>query len=223
MISCIKNKLKINHIDEVVDNQLDNMVDWEKMSNESLADSLLHGHEPLYNLENKFGNNFPIITIRRNRHERFISLWKHIIDESYRTNDMNTFEILQKLKVDDILFFNSQDIFDDEKRSIMIKTFLEKNNLTDASIYFKMVFSTILIRPYSFYHHHDDRIIWFDFDKLYELEDWVSNILNIDFKLEKINSSQHFDCALKLDDYFIEKYNKIYDVYDFRKELKTII
>ena len=55
------------------------------------------------------------------------------------------------------------------------------------------------------------------------MEEWVSNILNIDFKLEKINSSQHFECALQLDDYFIEKYNKIYDIYDFKKEHKTLI
>lgn len=223
MISCIKNKLKINHINSKSDSQLDNILDWEKMSNEILSDTLTHGHESLYDLENKFGNNFPIITIKRNRHERFISLWKHIIDETHRTEDIKTFEILQKLNVDDILFYNSEDLIDDVKLTIMSKTFFEKHNLTDSSFYFKNIFSSILVKPYSLYHHHDSRIIWFDFDKLYELENWVSNILNIDFKLEKINSSQHFESALKLDDYFIEKYNKIYDVYDFRKELRTII
>jgi hypothetical protein len=202
MISCIKNKLTINHVNSKSDNQLDNIEDWEKMSNELLSDTLTHGHELLHHLENKFGNNFPIITIKRNRHERFISLWKHIIDETDRTGDIKTFEILQKLKVDDILFFNSEDVIDDEKRLIVSKTFFEKNNLTESSIYFKSIFSSILLTPYSSYHHHDSRVIWFDFNKLYELENWVSNILNIDFKLEKINSSQHFECELKLDNYF---------------------
>ena len=251
MISCIKNKLTINHINSKSDNQLDNILDWEKMSNEALSDTLTHGHESLYDLENKFGNNFPIITIKRNRHERFISLWKHIIDETHRTEDINkqiitgdTFyckygftpinendkknynhnkEILQKLKVDDILFFNSEDLIDNEKLVKMSKVFFEKNGLTDSSIYFKNIFLSILVKPYSLYHHHDSRVIWFELNKLYELEEWVSNILNIDFKLEKINSSQHFECALQLDDYFIEKYNKIYDIYDFKKEHKTLI
>lgn len=223
MISCIKNKLTINHINSKSDNQLDNILDWEKMSNEALSDTLTHGHESLYDLENKFGNNFPIITIKRNRHERFISLWKHIIDETHRTEDIKTFEILQKLKVDDILFFNSEDLIDNEKLVKMSKVFFEKNGLTDSSIYFKNIFLSILVKPYSLYHHHDSRVIWFELNKLYELEEWVSNILNIDFKLEKINSSQHFECALQLDDYFIEKYNKIYDIYDFKKEHKTLI
>ena len=56
----------------------------------------------------------------------------------------------------------------------------------------------ILITPISEYHNHDPNIIWFDFDKLYELEEWVSNKLGKSFKLEKSNSSNHFKCQLLL-------------------------
>jgi hypothetical protein len=223
MISCIKNKLKINHVNSKVDTQLDNIVGWENMNNELLSDMLTHGHESLYDLEKKFGNNFPIVSVKRNRHERFISLWKHIIDETFIINDIKTFKILQKLNTDDILFYNSDDIVDNKKIDIISKTFFIKNNLTESSTYFKNIFSSILIKPYSFYHHHDKRVIWFDFNELYKLENWASNILNIDFKLEKINSSQNFECELSLDNHFIKKYNKIYDVYDFKKELITLI
>ena len=41
--------------------------------------------------------------------------------------------------------------------------------------------------------------------------------------MEKSNGSQHFDCGLKLDDKFIERYDNIYDYYDFQKNVKTLI
>jgi hypothetical protein len=67
---------------------------------------------------------------------------------------------------------------------------------------------------FSFYYHNfDPSIIWFDFSELHKLEEWVSNKLNIDFKLEKINSSKKYKLNFKLDDKFIETYNSIYDLY----------
>jgi hypothetical protein len=74
----------------------------------------------------------------------------------------------------------------------------------------------------SFLHNHNPDIIWFDIKELNKLEEWVSNELNIDFKLEKINSSQHFETKLKLDNEFIEKYNKIYGTFDNVKKEKTL-
>jgi frataxin-like iron-binding protein CyaY len=62
-----------------------------------------------------------------------------------------------------------------------------------------------------------------DFKKLNELEEWVSNKLGIEFKLEQSNSSKHFDSKLKLDNTFIKKYNEIYDIYDIPKVVKTLI
>ena len=59
--------------------------------------------------------------------------------------------------------------------------------------------------------------------KLNELEDWVSNKLKKPFKLEKLNSSKHIECNLKLTNNFIKKYNEIYDAYDFKKEIKTLL
>jgi hypothetical protein len=81
----------------------------------------------------------------------------------------------------------------------------------------------ILISPTSDYHNNDNRIKWFDFNKLNELEVWVSNKLSIDFKLEQSNSSRHFDSNIKLNDEFINKYNLIYDIYDLPKTNKTLI
>jgi hypothetical protein len=81
---------------------------------------------------------------------------------------------------------------------------------------------SVLFLPCSTWHQHHKKIIWFDIDKLYELEEWVSNKLNINFKLEKINSSKHFTGNLKMNDNFIEKYNTIYDRFDLTKTIKTL-
>jgi len=55
------------------------------------------------------------------------------------------------------------------------------------------------------------------------MEEWVSNILGIEFKIEKTNSSQHFECSIINDDYFRRKYDSIYKNYDEPKIEKTII
>jgi hypothetical protein len=55
------------------------------------------------------------------------------------------------------------------------------------------------------------------------LEEWVSNKLEIEFKLEQSNSSKHFNSKLSLDETFIRKYNQIYDIYDIPKVVKTLI
>jgi hypothetical protein len=55
------------------------------------------------------------------------------------------------------------------------------------------------------------------------LEEWVSNKLGIEFKLEQSNSSKHFDSKLSLNEAFIKKYNEIYDIYDTPKVVKTLL
>jgi hypothetical protein len=57
---------------------------------------------------------------------------------------------------------------------------------------------------------------------LYKLEEWVSNKLNIDFKLINLNSSNHFNTKLELNDEFKEKYDSIYLPYDEVKSVKTL-
>ena len=68
----------------------------------------------------------------------------------------------------------------------------------DKTNKFLKEFIRTLISPKSWFHNNDPNIIWFDIDKIYELENWVSNITNTEFKLEKINESNKIDCNLKL-------------------------
>lgn len=222
VISCIKRGIPINHITPRLNNE--GFV-CDDMDNEKIADSLVHGHESIVFLEEKFGYGYDIIAVNRNRYDRFISMWKHCLDEVYMSGDTHSFDIMKQLDENDILFYDSNDVYSIIDREVIdetVKTFINRFGLTPNNDYLKRILGVLLL-PHSTYHNHNPKIKWFDFNKLWEMEEWVSNKLDIDFKLEKINSSQHFDCNLKLTDNFIEKYNKIYDRFDNQKSVKTFL
>jgi len=225
MASCIKQNLKIRHARQAVDieNQLKiRKKKIEDISYENFASEFNHAHEPLNVLIERFGDKYDIISVRRNKYERFISLWKHILHEMDLKESRKVFNICAKLSLDEILFYDSTDLIDGDSVANTIDTFIKKYNLHGISEYGKNMIS-ILIKPYSDYHHHNKNIIWFEFNELYKLEEWVSNKLNIDFKLLKINSSKHYDSKLVLNDKFKEKYDSIYEIFDEIKIKKTII
>lgn len=219
-ITCLRNDINVRHYDNIIG--LDNVKIDKSMDNESIADSIMHAHERLTSLEKKFGNTYDIISVKRDRHERFVSLWKHVIDETHRIGDYNLFEKFKNMNADDLLFYNSEELL---KSSEKIKIFKKILSVDDTKNIHPQILTmlNILISPTTDYHNNDPRIIWFDFNKLYELEKWVSNKLGVEFKLEYSNSSKHFHCNLKLDDIFITKYNDIYDIYDITKINKTLI
>ena len=91
---------------------------------------------------------------------------------------------------------------------MIVDEFIKKHNLTTN---FKLkLWLVILFTPDAQYHLHDSRIKWFDFNKLYELEEWVSSKLERDFKLIHLNSSTHIECNLKNDDNFKNKFNSLF-------------
>lgn len=190
----------------------------------------LHGHESLSQLYEKFGYSYPVIAVRRNKYDRLYSSWKEIIstyeemvklvpNKSY-TDTLNK---LKTIKCKDIFFFDEKEynLIDAENIHHLIKKFAEKNDIEyDFNIdnYMRIFY----LHP-KWLHLDDPRIIWFDFDKLHLLENWVSNILSIDFKLENINTSKHIECELKLDNEFIDYYNEFYSKYEVVKNIKTVI
>jgi hypothetical protein len=210
MITCVKNKIPIEHFNSNLDNQLIKINEWEKMNNEKLADSLVHAHEPLYILQGKFGENNQIISIRRNKYDRFLSLWKHIIDELHRINKLDIIDIFSKLTIND-LFDNikSNDIYNLENRYKVIDKFLSRLEISKEESYTRNMLN-ILFTPIVEFTNNNSNIIWFDIDNLGELENWVSKKLNIEFKMEKINSSKQFECAIEINDEFIQKYDNLY-------------
>jgi hypothetical protein len=223
-ISCIKNNINIQHARDFVDKiigSIDTSADIQILKND-----IPHYHESCSELFNKFGNNYEIISVKRDRHIRFISCWEHVIHELEIGKEYDIANILKELDENDVLHYTSNDILDINSMDLMVTSFIKKYPIelkTDFAKAYLPIMLGIQFNAISEWHEHNPNIIWFDFDKLYELEEWVSNKLEKPFKLERLNSSKHIECNLKLTDNFIKKYNKIYDSYDFRKEKKTLI
>jgi hypothetical protein len=221
MASCVKNNLKIKHLSDRhnIENQLKfiDEIDYNKFQYQ-----FSHIHEPIDLLVKRFGDQYDIISVKRDKYERFISLWKHLLHEVYVKEDKEIYQKCLKMDVNDILFYKSSDIKDDLNIFNTVETFIERNKLNNISRAGKNMIA-ILLKPHSGYHQHNSNIIWFDFNNLSKLEKWVSDRLSFEFKLLKINSSQHFDCNLSLNDYFKKKYDSIYEIYDEVKSKMSFI
>jgi hypothetical protein len=225
MASCVQNGLNINYFNEKYDieNQLETIkLQLSDIKFENFEKYIIHPHEPIDKLELKFGKNVDIIAVKRDKYERFISLWNVVLREINKTQHDDTFNILANLKIDDILFYSKDDLKDENSISNVVNELILRNNLVKITELGK-IFIRVLITPYSYYHQHNPNIIWFDFNELHKLEDWVSNKLNIDFKLSKINSNKIYNSNLILNDEFKEKYDSIYSKYDEIKNVKTMI
>ena len=222
MISCLKQGIKIEHFDSSWNIENQHRVDLMKMTNEEIADNLTHGHESILNLERKFGKGYDIVSVKRDMHDQFISLWKHILDEIHRVGDISNYNIFKELTEDDILFYNSNDITNPEDVANTFYEFMRRLAIKSWHPYTEVAVK-ILYSPISQYHDNYANIIWFDIKNLGELEKWVSNKLNKPFKLEKINSSQHFECALKNTENYRKKYDNIYKKFTSCKRLRTLL
>lgn len=216
-ISCLRNglDLKFGVLKQTKEPNL-------TLSNEELADNLLHGHEQLSQLENKYGNHYDIISIKRDRHQRFLSLWTHIVDELFRLNLTTIGDKISKLTLCDILPENHNVLEGHDTIKKHIDQIFFENDIQTTNFYVYNMFE-IGFTPISYYHHHNNKIIWFDINELNQLENWVSEKIGKTFKLEKVNSSKHIETSFKIDDEFIKKYNQVYDPFDLYKRNKTLI
>jgi hypothetical protein len=85
-------------------------VDFKSVDKMKLMDYIYHGHESIVELQSKFGNEYPIISVRRQRHERFYSLYKHILFDFQRLGFVRFYEAFSKLSLDELFFFTKNDI-----------------------------------------------------------------------------------------------------------------
>ena len=183
-----------------------------------------HYHYAIQELQEKFGYSYPIVAVRRDKADAFLSLWRQTIEMLKEEEDGKVYEILQKLTTDDILFFNESDynLLIDKDLISLSTDFCKRIGLKQTPNYIGKFL--LLFRPQEYYHNYNPNIIWFDFKELNKLEDWVSKQLGIDFKLVHINSSIGYECNLKDDAYFKEKFNKLYGSrLEEYKKIKTLI
>jgi hypothetical protein len=211
-------------------------IDFHNIDELDIMNSIAHGHEPIVDLQKKFGIHLPIIAVKRDRHERFYSLYKHCIYDLYRCGADDVANFLKNITLDELFFFKKEDLLTHETRLLSINNFLlSKNLITKKILNFRnlglnlnleqYIVSTfyIMLVPLSILHNHNPNIIWFDIDNLSEMNKWVSDKIGKPFEIKKINSSKHIECDLKLDTLFVEKYNSVYDYYDLPKNIKTLL
>lgn len=220
-ISCIKNGFDVKHANSKSDNLIKN-VDFNNLSNMDLVYQINHFHETITSLKDTFRDEYEIISVKRNKYERYVSYFNHCIGELKRNGNIELSNKFLELTTDDILFYNTHDLIDKDSKINTIQKFLNKMGCFN---YNKTIESLLLpmIAPISVYHNNDPKIIWFDFDNLNEMEKWVSQKTGKTFKLERFGSSVEQKSKLIVNDYFIKKYDEIYSYYDIFKKQKTLI
>jgi hypothetical protein len=220
-ISCIRNNLNVQHSNSSQDRNY-NQDELLSISNIDLVYQINHFHETIDSLKKSFGNSYEIISVKRNRHERFVSYLNHCIGELYRNNNLDLYNLFLELTVDDLLFYETNDLIGKSNKIKLVDSFLNrigyKGNKSPIAPLLLPMFS-----PLSTYHNHNPNIIWFDFDDLTKLEEWVSIKTEKEFKLSSFGSSKEYKSKVTVNDYFIEKYNKIYDYYDIVKKQITLL
>lgn len=231
--SCILHDLELKNMTDEW-NKINSKIDFKNIDEKNIMDVIGHGHERLPLLRKKFGAEYPVIAVKRDRHETFYSLYKHVIFDLKRSNALEVCEYFKNMDLDQLFFFKSEDISTPQKRLDTINEFLLKNGLIKRAVtnskqmtlysdeYIVNIID-ILITPFSHWHNHDKDIIWFDIKDLESMENWVSGKIGKPFKLKQVNSSQHIECGLKLDENFKKRYNQVYDFYDLPKEKLTLI
>jgi hypothetical protein len=185
---------------------------------------IVHVHEPVNRLIKKFGDKYPIISVKRDKYERFLSMWKHVISEAEKCGEKNTVNLFTKLKISDILYYKSDDLITAKNRHEFIIGFLNRVGINHEMVDLRVLtMLNVLIKPTSDYHQNNPKIIWFDFNNLDQMEAWVRNITNKEFELLNLNSSRFIETEIIIDEEFKKLYNNIYEVFEVKKELKTLI
>ena len=220
-ISCIRNHFDIKHANSISDKLLDN-IDLSNLTNIEAVYRINHFHETITSLKEKFGEKYDIISVRRNKYERFISYFNHCIGELKRNGNLELSNKLSQATIDDIFFYKTNDLIDRNSKIKILKNLLKNIEYYKYDEKLEPLLLPIFT-PISVYHNNDPKIIWFEFDKLNEMEKWVSEKIQKNFKLEIFGSSKEYKSKIILTDAFIKKYDEIYNYYDIFKNNKSLI
>lgn len=218
-VSCLKQGISVRRVNEEIDKS-NTKLDLNKDSD---IRQLSHAHETVSELRTKFGDEYQIVSIKRNKYERFYSFYKkfckELIDNRYDIEMMDYFEYFTNLNSE--TFFNLKDIRLTADYGEVTNKFKEIHNLDFSKFDIKIQYSFnsliyFMLKPISHWTEYESNIMWFSYDNLIEFENWVSNTINKDFKLDRVNSSEHkkLNPKMVIDNKFIDLYDKTYRNYD---------
>ena len=225
--SCIMHGVNVKSLN-ADSNFINSKVDFTNVETSDIMNFIDHGHDPLIELQKKFGYTLPVIAVNRNKYERFYSLYKHLIFDLNRVGLTDLSYKFSNFTLDELFFFTKNDLISKDVRVRKISKYLFDNQYKTNNLKFELFdyvvnILDILLTPISYWTNNDPNIIWFDFNEMDKFENWVSNKLEKPFTLHSANSSKHMESKILLNDDFIKKYNTIYDYYDYPKLQKTLI
>lgn len=241
--SCLVQNINVEHLQEDW-TKSNSAHDFSKVPIDDIMNYIEHGHERVTEYRKKYGEKYPVISVKRDNHDRFYSLFKHVIFDLKRVGAEDLYHHFRNLTLDELFFFTKDDVSTKAKRwdiineYLLSKKFIKKpvsisltspGNFSNSELVKKETqgylinIIDILLTPQSYWHNHDPDIIWFDIKNLREMEIWISNRIGREFKMMSANSSKDIECSIKMDGNFVQKYDDIYGQYDSPKFEKTLI
>lgn len=183
-------------------------------------------HERLIHMFDRFGYNYPIIAIKRQKLDRFISTFQKVLEIIYDLDDKESYEKLKKVSHQDLFCFDRNLILE-EKFEEISKIVIDELKLNRKNEELLVGTLQLLFKPMSYYHNNNINIKWFDLydeDSLLEMEEWVKDITKKNFKLIKSNKTpKHIEHSLKITEDFKYFYDSIYSETENHKSLKTLL
>jgi hypothetical protein len=146
---------------------------------------LRHSHESVSTIRRVFGYDYPIVAVRRDELDRFISAWKYCI-KNLEGVDLEAAQILKQVDNKnfieawiEIIGYSAQ--LNEENK---ITTFVEYlvGRPIPFNLNFYYIFSQTLRGP-SIWHEDNSDILYFDFKNLRSLEKYVKETVSNSFEL----------------------------------------
>lgn len=185
---------------------------WENSINLNVKPNNRHLHSTIDFLIDSFGTDLEYVCIIRDSVDRFISAWKFfIVSLIHELNITDTLLSIQLKNKDNdfVINFIKKNYFDftNAYNSILVRKKLLIKLLEELEIsnhhlinekfknrYALHIFS--LISQYQWILNDKVKVKQFQFDKLYEFENYISEKLDVDFKLLHKNNNNLDYCAV---------------------------
>jgi hypothetical protein len=197
---------------------------WENSIKLGSKNPQKHLHSTINQIVDRFGTNFEYISIIRDSTDRFISAWKYFIELLTHSISDELSKKIKNIGNDFVISFikdNYQEFsmaYNSRKtrRSLLIKLLdkleISKEHPIDEEFieqYELHIFS--FVSQYQWITNDKVNVKQFSFDKLTELEEYMSKKLNIEFKLMYKNKTKLDYCAVTRTPELVEFVDKYID------------
>jgi hypothetical protein len=175
--------------------------------------SIRHSHEPLWKIREVFGYDYPVVAVKRENLDRFISAWKFSIKELEGV-DQEAASILSEVGNStfietwiETIGYSSQ-LNEPENLERFITQLVGRP--VKYTLNFYSILSSTMSGP-SRWHENDPNILYFDFSNLAGLEKYVKETVDPSFELIISNHTRNQRSKLTPSEDLKEFYNKWVD------------